>query len=313
MGLCENAQEVVDPYLFLNRRLTSDVYLGVADVFAPDGAPCDHLVVMRRLPARRRLSSLVSAGVRADECVRDVARTVAAFHAKAAAAPKEVATRDAVRRNWEDNLDVLRGHVSHVIDRDEFDAVALLAERYLAGRETLFTARIDGGYVRDGHGDLLADDIFCLDDGPRILDCLDFADHYRYGDILLDVAFLAMDLERLGAPDLSARFLDWYQEFSGEHHPLSLAHHYVAYRAHVRAKVACLRAGQGAADEVQLARVFHALTLRHLQTARVRLVLVGGLPGTGKSTIAGGLSDTRDWALLRSDVIRKDLGPPRTW
>jgi aminoglycoside phosphotransferase family enzyme len=53
--------------------------------------------------------------------------------------------------------------------------------------------------VRDGHGDLLADDIFLLDDGARILDCLEFDPRLRYGDVLADVAFLAMDLERLGA------------------------------------------------------------------------------------------------------------------
>ena len=101
------------------------------------------------------------------------------------------------------------------------------------------------GRVVDGHGDLLADDIFCLDDGPRVLDCLEFDDRLRWLDGLDDAAFLAMDLERLGAPDLAARFLDWYAEFAGDPAPASLRHHYVAYRAFVRAKVACLRYDQG--------------------------------------------------------------------
>ena len=35
-------------------------------------------------------------------------------------------------------------------------------------------------------------------------------------------------------------FLDWYREFSAETHPLSLEHHYIAYRALVRAKISCL-------------------------------------------------------------------------
>jgi len=62
--------------------------------------------------------------------------------------------------------------------------------------------------VRDGHGDLLAEDIFLLDDGLRVLDCIEFNDRLRHGDVLADVAFLAMDLERLGEPALAARFLD---------------------------------------------------------------------------------------------------------
>lgn len=48
--------------------------------------------------------------------------------------------------------------------------------------EELFDARIQSGSIVDGHGDLLAGDIFCLDDGPRILDCLDFDDKLRWLD-----------------------------------------------------------------------------------------------------------------------------------
>src|SRR5690606_4917082 len=119
-------------------------------------------------------------------------------------------------------------------------------QRYLAGRDRLFAHRIAGGFARDGHGDLLADDIFCLDDGPRIIDCLAFDDDLRVGDVLLDVAFLVMDLERLAGIETAESFLAQYQSFANERHPRTLMHHYVAYRALVRSKVNCLRAGQGA-------------------------------------------------------------------
>ena len=105
--------------------------------------------------------------------------------------------------------------------------------------------RIRAGRVVDGHGDLLAEDVFCLDDGPRILDCLDFDDRLRWLDGLDDASFLAMDLERLGAPDLADRFTKWYMEYSADHGPAALRHHYVAYRAFVRAKVSCLHWDQG--------------------------------------------------------------------
>ena len=116
-----------------------------------------------------------------------------------------------------------------------------LAHRYLDGRTTLLAERIARGRVVDGHGDLLADDIFCLDDGPRILDGLEFDERLRWGDVLYDVGFLAMDLERLGRLDLALAFLDWYREYSAETHPPSLEHHYIAYRALVRAKISCLQ------------------------------------------------------------------------
>src|SRR5207248_5092618 len=167
--------------------------------------------------------------------------------------------------------------------------------------------RIALGAVRDGHGDLQAEDIFCLDDGPRILDCIEFDDRLRHVDVLADVAFLAMDLERLGAPEAAATFLARYREFARESYPPSLAHHYIAARAHVRCKVACLRHRQGDDGGADAARGLLDLTARHLEAARVRLVLVGGLPGTGKSTVAAALADATGWVVLRSDEVRKDV------
>jgi uncharacterized protein len=296
----------------LNRRLAPDVYLGVADVVGPDGEVCDHLVVMDRMPDDRRLATLLGKGEAGSSCLRGIARQIAALHAAAPTSVSDpaigqVATRDAVAGNWGDNFDAMRPFVDELLPEDEFRCVHGLATRFLAGRRRLFEDRIASGMVRDGHGDLLAEDIFCLGDGPRILDCLEFADRYRYGDVLLDVAFLAMDLERLGHPEAAEQFLAWYAEFSGETHPQSLGHHYIAYRAHVRAKVACLRYAQGDLTMATQARGLHRLVLDHLRRGRVALALVGGLPGTGKSTVASGLSDSLGWALLRSDEIRKDV------
>jgi uncharacterized protein len=186
------------------------------------------------------------------------------------------------------------------------DGIETLVMRFLGGRGPLFADRIAHDRVVDGHGDLIAADVFCLDDGPRVLDCLEFDDRLRYVDVLDDVAFLAMDLERLGRPDLAERFLDAYIEFSADPAPSSLRHHYIAYRAVVRAKVACLRHAQGdgsaAAEAVQHADI----ALQHLRAGDVRLVLVGGLPGTGKTTLAGGLADRFGAVLLSSDRIRKE-------
>jgi hypothetical protein len=122
-----------------------------------------------------------------------------------------------------------------------------------------------------------------------------------------------MDLERLGAADLARRFADWYTEFSADLAPASLFHHYVAYRAFVRAKIACLKAAQGDRAAGRDARQLADLTLRHLRAAVVSLVLVGGLPGTGKSTLAGAVADHLSWTVLSSDRIRKELAgiPPQ--
>ncbi len=159
----------------------------------------------------------------------------------------------------------------------------------------------------DGHGDLLAEDIFCLDDGPRVLDCLEFDDRLRYVDGLDDAAFLAMDLEQLGTPEAAAFFLAEYSEYSGDPTPASLRHHYVAYRAFVRAKVSLIQARQGAPGTETAARRLITAALRHLRASAVGLTLVGGLPGSGKSTLSGALADRLGVTLLSSDRLRKEL------
>lgn len=293
----------------LNRRLAPDVYLGVADVRGPDGRLCDHLVVMRRMPEDRRLSTMVVAGTPVVDHLARLARLLARFHSTAArsAAIDRAASRDAGAGRWQANANEMAPFRGAAVAPDVADELIALAHRYLAGRGPLFEARIAAGRALDGHGDLLADDIFCLDDGPRVLDCLEFDDALRFGDVLHDVAFLAMDLERLGRPDLAGRFLAEYRSASNDFWPPSLADHYIAHRAQIRAKVACVRWAQGDAASKETADGLLRLSLDHLRRARVRLVLVGGAPGTGKSTVAMGIAGPLGAAVLRSDEVRKQL------
>ncbi|MGF1598018.1 MAG: AAA family ATPase [Acidimicrobiales bacterium] len=293
--------------LALNRRMAPDVYLGSADV-VEDGRVVDRMVVMRRLPAERRLTEVV-AGPDGADCVRAVARAVAVFHEAQPPLPDAaaIAGRDAVAGNWRDNLADMRPLVGDVFDPVDAAEVEELAERYLAHRDPLFRSRLADGFVRDGHGDIIAEDVFCLADGPRIIDCLAFDERLRIADVLADVGFLAMDLERLGRGELAADLLSTYCELTNEHHPASLANHYIAYRAHVRAKVAAIRHGQGDPDAADTARRYHDLCLRRLRLADPRLIMVGGTPGTGKSTLAAGLSSVTGAMVLGTDELRKDL------
>lgn len=293
----------------LNRRLAPDVYLGVADVTGPDHEVCDHLVVMRRMPDDRRLSTLIVHGVDVDDDLRRLARLMAAFHARAERSPEAdlAAGRQALAARWAANTAGLLADGLGVVDMDDVLEVDALAARYLEGRDPLFRQRIREGRAVDGHGDLLADDIFLLPDGPRVLDCIEFDDALRLGDTLADVAFLAMDLERLGRTDLADRFLAAYREFADDAWPASLGHHHVAYRAQVRAKVGAIRARQGGEAAAVEARALLAMARRHLEAGAVRMVLVGGLPGTGKSTLATGIGDALGASVLRSDELRKEL------
>ena len=150
---------------------------------------------------------------------------------------------------------------------------------------------------------------FIVDDpvfGPEYLKRVPLGRFAEPAEIATVVAFLAMDLEDLGCPELAARFLADYAEHSGAHWPASLAHHFIAYRAAVRSKVAFVRSAQGDRQSDARGRRLAALAADHLRRGAVRLMLVGGLPGTGKSTVAAHLAQQSGWVLLRSDVLRKE-------
>ncbi len=292
----------------LNRRFSPDVYLGVEDI--TDGRDIvDAAVVMRRMPAEHSLTRLLETGVDVEECVKDVARQMAIYHQTAtrSAHISEAGTFRAVQELWRLSLQEMEAFVPSVLDPSVFREVSTRSAQYLAGRRDLFDFRVGLGLIVDGHGDLLADDIYCLEDGPRLLDCLEFDERFRFGDVLLDLAFLAMDLKRLGHAHLANVFVDEYVDLAGEHHPTSLIHHYVSYRALVRCKVQCYRAQSAVVGTAQQAGLLLALAANSLSLGEVRLIMIGGLPGTGKTTVAEMMSAHCSWTVLSSDAIRREI------
>ncbi|WP_305091453.1 AAA family ATPase [Prescottella sp. R16] len=296
----------------LGRRLAPDVYLGVTHLTDPATGHDEPLVVMTRMPEHTRLSTLVHPDNDNDDTgdlVDAIADRIATFHTTAHRGPHidTHGTADAVRTRWLANLHETRNLHQPLITPDRLDTLEHLATRYLDGRTALFDRRITDHRILDGHGDLLSDDIFCLPDGPRILDCLEFDDHLRYLDGLDDIACLAMDLEHQHRPDLATRLLTRYTTATHDPAPTSLHHHYIAYRAFMRAKVDCVRYLQGHPTSATDARRHTDLAEHHLHHGAVRLALVGGLPATGKSTVARALADHTGAALLSSDTIRREL------
>lgn len=297
--------------LVLNSRLAPDSYLGIAHFAEPGGEP-EPVIVMRRHPDELRLATIVRRGEPVEDHLRAVALVLSRFHA-AASRGREVDTAgrvDAITARWQENLTELRHYADGIVpglDCQLVNEIAELAERFIAGRAVLFARRINERKIVDGHADLLADDIFCLEDGPALLDCLEFDDHLRYVDVIDDAAFLAMDLEFLGRSDLGALFLRSYSRLADDDAPASLGDFYIAYRAVVRAKVDCVRHSQGVGGAAADARRHLEIARDHLRSGAVRLILVGGGPGTGKTTLSRSLAESIGAQVISTDDIRAEM------
>jgi len=298
--------------VILNSRLAPNSYLGVAHFAEPQGGTPEPVIVMRRHPAERRLATLVRRGDAVEDELSAVALVLARFHG-CAARGREVDAQsrvDAITGRWQENLAELDRYAEGVVPGLDPDAVAetrQLAIDFIAGRSVLFARRIADRRIVDGHADLLADDIFCLPDGPALLDCLEFDDQLRYVDAIDDAAFLAMDLEFLGRPDLGEFFLQQYSELADDDAPAALRDFYIAYRAVVRAKVDCVRHTQGKNGAASDARRHLDIAREHLRAGAVRLILVGGGPGTGKTTLARSLADRIGAQVISTDDVRAEM------
>jgi aminoglycoside phosphotransferase family enzyme/predicted kinase len=273
------------------------------------GAPAEPVIVMRRYPDEARLAARVRRGDSVDQLLAAIADKVARFHRDAVRgqAINEQATVAATSARWQENLAELERYAETVVPHESLNAITRLANQFLAGRAALFAQRIAEGCIVDGHGDLLTEDIFCLPEGPVLLDCLEFDDALRYVDGIDDVAFLAMDLEFLGRRDFADLLLDEYVQCAGDTAPPSLRHFCIAYRAAVRAKVDCIRVSQGHEDAVEDALRHIEIALDHLRSCTVRLIMIGGGPGTGKTTLAHALAERIGAEVISTDDVRRDL------
>jgi len=301
----------------LNRRLAADTYLGVVELrrgpsgirLGGPGRTVEVAVEMRRLPADRMLDRLVADGRAQPGLMRDLAGVVARFHAEAETGGSidEMGGADVLRRNWDENFDQTANVAADVWPPDERRRLRAYADGFLARADAALAARVRDHRIRDCHGDLQAQHVCCVDP-VQIFDCIEFNPRFRFGDTAGEIAFLAMDLERLGAPALATEFINGYLDETGDYEAVRLLDFYRAYRAFVRAKVMAFQIAErpGLVSE---ARALFALAGRFARPrAGGRLILITGVMGSGKSTVARRVAAALGAVVIRTDVVRKRLG-----
>ena len=263
----------------LNRRLAPEVYLGVLPLvrdaagrlrLGGEGEAVDWLVQMRRLPAGRMLDQLLrGAGVTQAEIGR-LARRLAGFYATApaeAVAPADY--RKILGARIEDNRRELASP-EFGLDPELPERLARHQLDFLQAHADLFDRRVREGRVVEGHGDLRPEHV-CLLDEPVVIDCLEFNRAFRVLDPADELGYLALECERLQAPQVGRWLLGAYAEASGDVPPAALIDFYQSCRATLRAKLALWHLRDDGRHPpgtwVATARAYLELAQRHADSA----------------------------------------------
>ncbi len=308
----------------INSRTAPGLYLDVVPVrqgpqglmLGGDSGPTvEWVLVMHRFEQAALLSQIADSGRLTAEIMRDLADAIAAFHA--AAEPRRERGGGTAAMTW-----VVRENGEEFAERDDLFAPAEAARLTTLGlaqlerHAALLDGRAEAGAVRLCHGDLHLRNVVLLDGRPTLFDAIEFNDAIACIDVFYDLAFLLMDLDHRGLRPFANLVLNRYLQQRGDLEALALLPLFLSARAAVRAKVAASQEAVAAPETDKAARRTEAMAyfrraLDYLTPAPARLVAVGGLSGTGKTSLARALAPNLGRAPgalhLRSDVLRKQL------
>lgn len=319
----ERRRAACDAEIALNSRLAADVYRGVVPItrdaagrhgLGGTGEVVDYAVEMARLADRDRADILLEGGQLSPDHIELLGQTLAAFHERMPTNERIAGfgSPDMILANIRENFAQTRDTLHDYLDVGQSSEIEARQLSFVEQKRELFIARMVDGKVRDGHGDLRLEHVYLQRD-PTIIDCIEFNERFRYGDVCCDIAFLTMDLACAGRVDLSERLLAAYASAANDFDLYRLVDFYEGYRAFVRGKVASLLVGDAGAS-VQTRRRASDLARRHylfaLASGRASalppvMLAVGGIVGAGKSTVAAQIGATLTAPIVATDRTRK--------
>jgi len=309
----------------LNQRTAPALYRGVVPVTRRDsgalalggeGEPVDWLVEMNRFDQDQLLDRLAVAGRLELEVMPRLASAIAGFH-NGAERRTDCGGKAGMAWVIEGNADGFAEFGRHCLDASAVSRLTDDSWNALSRCEESLERRRESGFVRQCHGDLHLRNIVLLDGHPTLFDGVEFNDQIACTDVFYDLAFLLMDLWRRSLPRHANAVFNRYLTETGDVEGLGLLPLFLACRAAVRAKTSATAAAQVHGDEARrselqaTAQEYLDMAARLLHPPRPCLVAIGGLSGTGKSTLARmlapGIGAAPGAVHLRSDEIRKEL------
>ncbi len=323
----ERRQHFCQEELRLNQRL-SPLYLAVLPITVAEdpaqyqlapasfgGKAVEYAVQMRQFSQDNLFSHLFARGELTVTDMQALGKQVASFHSSAQTNQEIQRFGDvaAVRQVAEDNYTASIPYVGRAQTQAQLDQTRAFTEQFFADHGDWFHRRQVEGKIRECHGDLHLNNVCFYQDQIQVFDCIEFNQAFRNTDIIYDAAFMVMDLEFQGRSDLANVFLNAYLEQTGDYWGAVLLPLYLSMRAYVRAKVNSLALddpGIPLAEKQQAqerAAAYYHFAWSYTQPRQGQLVLMSGLSGSGKTTVARQVAQAIAAIHIRSDAVRKHL------
>ena len=318
-GTARRRQAMCHAEIRLNARLAPDVYLGVRGIVdagdrlriadEDDRGTIDYLVEMRRYDESHTLSAAVARHQISAGRLTQLAQLLAGFH-RVCPSRTDRAGAVTVRHETQKNLGGLADQLTACDDREQTLALGRFLQAFTAANADMLDGRARAGAIREAHGDLRAEHVI-LEPVVSVVDCVEFDRDLRTVDVADDLAFLVMDLCALGAEPAARALIAEYRRAGGDCGSDELVWFFAVHRALVRAKVELVRAAQLSGDDAgHNAAASRLLDVAYRCAWRARgrrVIVVCGVPASGKSHLAQAISASAGLPMISSDVVRKQL------
>ncbi|GAB4213414.1 MAG: bifunctional aminoglycoside phosphotransferase/ATP-binding protein [Synechococcales cyanobacterium] len=314
--------------LRLNQRGAADLYMAVLPItlingqwqLGGDGDPVEYALQMRQFPQECLLTRYFEQQALTPALVAELGQVVAEFHAHTPtdAYVTSFGRVEQVRVAFDENYAQTVGYIGRAQTAEQFQQTQAFTDAFFATHSALFEQRMQQGKIRECHGDLHLGNICYWQNRFYLFDCIEFNEPFRLVDVMYDVAYGVMDLQLRQRPDLANLYLNTYLEYSGDWEGVHVLGIYLIRQSYVRAKVLSFLLDDAQASPTDKAQAatnasqYYRLAWSYTQPRQGSLILISGLSGSGKSTVARYMAqhhrDPFGAIHIRSDAVRKHLG-----
>ncbi len=321
----EKRRHFLEEELRLNRPVAPDIYQEVLAVKFDgnqwqwgDDAGDDYVLKMAQFPQSCLFLSMFEEGKLSAKQIIRLGQRVAQFHQETVSNEEinSFGSAEVIWESVENNFLATEKYLDIAQNREKYADIRRFSEDFYHQKKDIFQERQAMGKIRECHGDLHLRNLCEWLGKIQLFDRIEFNKPFRFVDVMYDIAFTVMDLQAKGRTDWAYLFLNTYLEQTGDWHGLQVLPFYLCRQAYVRAKVTSFllddaNLTDGAkAQALTTAKSYYQLAWQYAQTAqgsRRKIILMAGLSGSGKSTVAQQLAQQLPAVQIRSDAVRKHL------